>query len=95
MTVSFKKYLSAYLEETNKEFPKEKAKDIEGDVPFEKVSLVINYSTIQLRKETKFDGCISDFFKTVVKQIVHIALSSLKPHITSIFILLKNCALFE
>ena len=81
MTVSFKKYLSAYLEETNMEFPKEKAKDIEGDVPFEKVSLVINYSTIQLRKETKFDGFISDFFKTVVKQIVHIALSSLKPHI--------------
>ena len=78
------------------EFPKEKAKDIEGDLPFEKVSLVINYSTIQLRKETKFDGFISDFFKTVVKQIVHIALlSSLKPHITSIFILLKNCALFK
>ena len=77
------------------EFPNEKAKDIEGDVPFEKVSLVINYSTIQLRKETKFDGFISDFFKTVVKQIVHIALSSLKPHITSIFILLKNCALFQ
>ena len=78
------------------EFPKEKAKDIEGDVPFEKVSLVINYWTIQLRKETKFDGFyISDFFKTVVKQIVHIALSSLKPHITLIFILLKNCALFE
>ena len=50
------------------EFPKEKAKDIEGDVPFEKVSLVIKYSTIQLRKETKFDGFISDFFKTVVKR---------------------------
>ena len=77
------------------DFPKEKAKGIEGDVPFEKVSLVINYSTIQLRKETKFDGFISDSFKTVVKQIVHIALSSLKPHITSIFILLKNCALFQ
>ena len=44
------------------EFPKEKAKDIEGDVPFEKVSLVINYSTIQLRKETKFDGFIQPFF---------------------------------
>ena len=44
------------------EFPKEKAKDIEGDVSFEKVSLVINYSTIQLRKETKFDGFISVFF---------------------------------
>ena len=55
MTVSFKKYLSA-LEETNVEFPKEKAKDIERDVRFEKVSLVINY------KETKFDGFISDFF---------------------------------
>ena len=45
------------------EFPKEKAKDIEGDVHFEKVSLVINYSMIQLRKETKFDGFISDFLK--------------------------------
>ena len=50
MTVLFKKYLSA-LEETTVEFPKEQAKDIERDVPFGKVSLVINYSTIQLRKE--------------------------------------------
>ena len=64
MTVSFKKYLSA-LEETNVELPKEEAKDIERDVPFEKVSLVINYSTIQLRKENKFDGFVMHqrFFK--------------------------------
>ena len=57
MTVSIKKYLSA-LEETNVELPKEEAKDIERDVPFGKVSLVINYSTIQLRKENKFDGFV-------------------------------------
>lgn len=57
MTVLFKKYLSA-LEETTVEFPKEEAKDIERDVPFGKVSLVINYSTIQLRKENKFDGFV-------------------------------------
>ena len=65
MTVSFKKYLSAF-EETNVEFPKEEAKDIERDVPFGKVSLVINYSTIcQLRKENKFDSFLMHqrFFK--------------------------------
>ena len=64
MTVLFKKYLSA-LEETNVEFPTEKAKDIERDVPFGKVSLVINYSTIPLRKENQFDGFVmhQQFFK--------------------------------
>lgn len=63
MTVSFKKYLSA-IEETNVEFPKKEAKDIERDVPFRKVSLVINYSTINLRKENEFDGFVSDFLNS-------------------------------
>ena len=51
------------LEKTNMEFPKEEAKDIERDVPFEKVSLVINYSTIcQLRKENSSLMALSAVF---------------------------------
>jgi len=44
------------------EFPREEAKDIERDVLSGKVSLFINYSTIQLRKENSSLMALSAVF---------------------------------
>ena len=98
VTVSFKKYLSA-LEETNEESPKEEAKDIERDVPFGKVSLVINCSTIQLKKEKKFDGFVSDFLNSGKTHNTHSTFIFKTKYIyiffCSRFVLCLNKALFK
>ena len=75
------------------EFPKEEAKDIERDVPFRKVSLVINYSTIKLRKENEFDGFVSDFLNSGKTHNTHCTVVFKTAY--HLIFLFKICALFE